>query len=697
DVMFDESVPFYHLFPYRSAPPPPPPLFLAPGPPPVDPLPPQGPAPSGVSQVDPLPGAAFGGAKPARAEPGGVEPEGDGSEGAGSGGAKPGGVERGGAEPAGAEPGGAEPEGVEPWGAESEGAESGGAKPRGTASSEGPAAEGAGVSIAGYTGAGDVGVTAGASGIGGAAAARPGGARTRGSGAAGTGSASGAGAGGAGAGDPAEPGGAGAGCTGAGGAGARGAGARGAGAGGVVSGSTRGGGMSSCLACSCCLHWSSVPLPRPPPVPSTHIMALRPSIVPLRVPLLPPPESSLLLVPNLESDLARAASPTVSRLLATAVTDPSFESTAASALVAELVDFAAACRLDYATALVAESESASLPSVGGECAHGMDVPEERQEDFECLATAVPHLVAIVLAPEEDPDAPNIPTPRSYAEAITGPYSSQFHTAMDAEMASWMSTGTYIDAVPPSGANIVDGMWIFKPLPPRRPPSLPAMTSLRRSDGSGDGGGGSSGSGGGRPSSRCGDVRLGVSRGGQMRLASPLPGASPYSGPTRGLTEPREPESRPASPESRPESLVCAVRTSRRVPHQRLPPVPGTHYMTLPTVTRFLATVVTDPSFESTAASALVAELVDFAATCCLDYAASLVAESESASVCPPSVRGECTLGTDVLEERNEEFEFFAAALPHLVSMLLAPEGDPDAPDIPTPRSYAEAIEGPYSS
>ncbi|CAI7901251.1 unnamed protein product [Closterium sp. NIES-54] len=30
-------------------------------------------------------------------------------------------------------------------------------------------------------------------------------------------------------------------------------------------------------------------------------------------------------------------------------------------------------------------------------------------------------------------------------------------------------------------------------------------------------------------------------------------------------------------------------------------------------------------------------------------------------------------------------------------MLLAREGDPDAPNIPTPRSYAEAIEGPYSS
>ncbi|CAI7898963.1 unnamed protein product, partial [Closterium sp. NIES-53] len=46
DVTFDKSVPFYRLFPYRSAPPPPPPLFLAPDPPPVDPLPPQGPDPS---------------------------------------------------------------------------------------------------------------------------------------------------------------------------------------------------------------------------------------------------------------------------------------------------------------------------------------------------------------------------------------------------------------------------------------------------------------------------------------------------------------------------------------------------------------------------------------------------------------------------------------------------------------------------
>ncbi|CAI5529521.1 unnamed protein product [Closterium sp. Naga37s-1] len=177
-------------------------------------------------------------------------------------------------------------------------------------------------------------------------------------------------------------------------------------------------------------------------------MALRPFSVPLRVPLPSPPASSLPDVPDPESDLARAASPTVPHLLATVVTDPSLESTAASALVAELVDFAAACHLDYATSL---------------------------EDFECLAAAVPHLVAILLAPEGDPDAPDISTPRSYAEVITGPYSSQWQTAMDAEMAPWKSTGTYVDAVPPSGANIVDGMWIFRV---KRPPGSQPVFKAR---------------------------------------------------------------------------------------------------------------------------------------------------------------------------------------------------------------------------
>ncbi|CAI7841004.1 unnamed protein product, partial [Closterium sp. NIES-54] len=184
---------------------------------------------------------------------------------------------------------------------------------------------------------------------------------------------------------------------------------------------------------------------------------------------------------------------------------------------------------------------------------------------------------------------------------------------------------------------------------------------------------------------------------QLQLASPLPAPTPYAGPTGGLAERCEPESRPASP-------VRADRTSRRRVHLPSPPKsslpaladPGSDSLRAasPTVTRFLATVVTDPSFESTAASALVAELVHFAAHCRLDYAASLVAESES--ICPPSVAGECALSTDVLEDRQEEFQRFAAALPHLVSTLLAPEGDPDAPYIPTPRSYAEAIEGPYS-
>ncbi|CAI7736820.1 unnamed protein product, partial [Closterium sp. NIES-54] len=136
DVTFDESVPYYRLFPYRTASLPPPPLFLALGPPPVDPLPPQGPAPSGVSQVDAVElvevavdsGAATG------AEPAGAGSGVAGTGGAETGGAKPGGVEPGGAEPGGAEPGGAATGGAEPWGVAPGGTEPGGAELGGTGS-----------------------------------------------------------------------------------------------------------------------------------------------------------------------------------------------------------------------------------------------------------------------------------------------------------------------------------------------------------------------------------------------------------------------------------------------------------------------------------------------------------------------------------------------------------------------------------
>ncbi|CAI7905861.1 unnamed protein product [Closterium sp. NIES-54] len=395
-------------------------------------------APSGVSQVDPLPGtvpievAVASGNESEGAEPGGAEFQGAGSWGA---------------EPGGAEPAGAQPAGVEPRGAESEGAESGGAEPRGSASSEGRAdaspqmslrpeplspqglrewfaqhtcllsgAAGAGVSAAGDTGAGGAGVTAGAVGTGGAAAASPRGARFRDTGAAATCSVWGAGAGAGGTVQPRPF---------------------------FVPLLCQVLSLSSSLGLPprllsppplqsqpqlhpgsplsapspyaeqtnsfieqrepesrrsspvCVVHTCRrVPCPRPPPVPGTHAMALRPSFVPLHVPLPPPPDSSLPPVPDPESNLVRAASHSVSRFLATVFTDPSFESTAASPLVAELLDFAAACCLDYATALVAESASASPLSVGGECALSTDVLQDKQEDIERLAAAVPRFTSM---------------------------------------------------------------------------------------------------------------------------------------------------------------------------------------------------------------------------------------------------------------------------------------------------------------
>ncbi|CAI7771224.1 unnamed protein product [Closterium sp. NIES-54] len=537
DVMFDESMSYSRLFPYRTACLPPPPLFLAPGTPPVDPLPPQGPAPSGVLS---LRVRGLGVAEPAGAGTRGAEPRG----------AEPERVECGGAEPERVEPGGAEVGGIASWGAELEHAKSGGSpgvplrreplspqrlcewyarhcrRATGAAGAEG---------AAGAAGAGATGGAAGAGAAGGATAARvaggaagvgaAGGAARAGAagGAAGTGAAGGAAGGGA-AGRAADAGAAGgaadAGAAGASGPGAEGPGAVSAVSGGAArprpyyvpllqqlqppsplpgpspySGPTRGlterrepesrpvspesrpASPESRSELLVRTVRAGRRVSRPPPVPGTHSMTLRPSTAPLRVPLPSPPASSLPDGPDPESDSLRAASPTVTRFLATAITDPLFESIAASALVAKLVDFATTCRQDFATSLVAESASASVcpPSVGGKCALGMDVLEDRQEEFECFAVAVPHLVSLLLAPEGDPDAPDIPTPRFYAEAIEGPYSSQWQTAMDAEMASWKSTGTYVDEVPPPGANIISGMWIFRV---KRPPGSPPVFKAR---------------------------------------------------------------------------------------------------------------------------------------------------------------------------------------------------------------------------
>ncbi|CAI7892541.1 unnamed protein product [Closterium sp. NIES-53] len=411
-------------------------------------------------------GAESEGAEPGRAEFEGAESGGAEPEGAQPRGTEPEGAEPGGAKSEGAESGGGERRGAGGFATGGTGAGgAGAASPRGARTSGtgaagaggvgGPGAgdlgaggKGAGDPVAGGTGAGGAGaggtrggcagasslggagVTAGAGGAGGAGATGPGGARTQGTRAAGAG-----GVGGTGAVDPGAVGigagsagarGAIAGGIGAGGAGAGVAGAGGAGAGGSRAVDPRAGGAGvggvgaggpgargtvqrrplfvpppppslpppdsvlrqvlnrifterrepeSCPPSPVCAVRTGcrVPRPRPPPIPGTHIMAL---------PL--------------------AASPTVPRLLATVVTDPSFESTAASALVTELVDFAAACRLDYATNLVAKSESDCPPFVGGECAFGTDILEDRQEDFECLAGAVPHLVAMLLAPEGDP-------------------------------------------------------------------------------------------------------------------------------------------------------------------------------------------------------------------------------------------------------------------------------------------------------
>ncbi|CAI7797238.1 unnamed protein product [Closterium sp. NIES-54] len=244
------------------------------------PLPPQGPAPSGVSQVDPV--------EPVEVAVDSGATGGSASSGSASGGAEPAGAGPGGTEPACTEPGVAESEGAEPERSEPGGVEPGGAEPGGTFSPGGPPAGGSaargtrapgpgGTGAAGAGGAAGVGAggtgarAAGGTGAGAAGvtgAAGPGGARTGGTKAFGAGGAAGDGAGDPGAGAAGGTGAAGPGGARTGGTGAAGAGgAPGVGAGDPGAGDTGTGGAGPGGACAVGAGSGDTGRPRPYFVP----------------------------------------------------------------------------------------------------------------------------------------------------------------------------------------------------------------------------------------------------------------------------------------------------------------------------------------------------------------------------------------------------------------------------------------------
>ncbi|CAI5947766.1 unnamed protein product [Closterium sp. NIES-64] len=376
DVTFDESIPFYCLFPYHTsplpAPPPPPLLFLALGPPPVDPLPPYGLAPSGVSQVDPVEpvevlvhsGTARG-TEPAGAGPGDVEPAGVGPGGAEPAGAGPGGAETEPAEHKGVEFGVAEPEGAEPGCAEPgvaefEGAELGGAEPES-------------VEL-----------------------------------------------------ERAQP-----------------------------------GAVLLELEVLLLLELLEVLEPLVPEVLVLEVVEL------LGLVVLQEFELEALELFLLEVVLV---------LELVVLQEMELEALELFLLVVLLVlELVVLHDLELGVLEPSPLVLVVLHGRGRTSFHSFSRFLDRQEDFECFAGAVPHLVSMLIAPEGDPDAPDIPTPRSYAESIEGPYSSKWQSAMDAEMASLKSTGTYVDEVPPPGANIVSGMWLFRV---KQPPGSPPVFKAR---------------------------------------------------------------------------------------------------------------------------------------------------------------------------------------------------------------------------
>ncbi|CAI7815280.1 unnamed protein product [Closterium sp. NIES-54] len=104
----------------------------------------------------------------------------------------------------------------------------------------------------------------------------------------------------------------------------------------------------------------------------------------------------------------------------------------------------------------------------------------------------------------------------------------------------------------------------------------------------------------------------------------------------------------------------------------------------------LQSLITHPTEPLSSVSALLTTDAGFASSHRLGYAAHLV----SGPARCPSSWGAPVFPLEVLEDWHFELGFLAATVPHLCAMLLAPEGDPDALDIPIPRNHTEAVSGP---
>ncbi|CAI7907505.1 unnamed protein product [Closterium sp. NIES-54] len=116
-------------------------------------------------------------------------------------------------------------------------------------------------------------------------------------------------------------------------------------------------------------------------------------------PILPqPPESSLTVFHDPLSDYLRASRPVVSSVLSVLVTDPTAPLSFVSALVTTIAGFASSHHLDYTAYLV--SGLARSPLSGGAPVFPLEVLEDRHFELGFLAAAVPHLCAMLLAPED---------------------------------------------------------------------------------------------------------------------------------------------------------------------------------------------------------------------------------------------------------------------------------------------------------
>ncbi|CAI7819032.1 unnamed protein product, partial [Closterium sp. NIES-53] len=224
------------------------------------------------------------------------------------------------------------------------------------------------------------------------------------------------------------------------------------------------------------LHWSNFD-PLPSTAPTHSPLPPAPAQPPLPAPSTPPSAVISDTSPPASSSSAPMPSPSPhpSSIPPSAPAPPPSASPSCSATLPSAPAPPPSPRLTHSMTRAMSNFQHSALFTGLSPSQNVDLLEDRFEELFFVHPVSPLLCITIGDFSNSPtllsvDTAAIPTPQTYSKAVSGFHATEWMAAIIAECEAFTRTQSYVDSVPPPGATIVKGKWVFlfKQLPQKLP-------------------------------------------------------------------------------------------------------------------------------------------------------------------------------------------------------------------------------------